>query len=194
MEVVFPLPSPPNGCHGKERARRGKEGERGHRVTCVISVKKLDNCPRLRLVNLLTFRLGVLFPRPGNIISGLISCSSECLNQMHKEEKSFVKEKSKKNSISKSSRKSDKKTEKQCKFNKCYRQFSIRVQMREYRAWKKTLQNTLLMPSLRDGNAIETLLMTAQINTDLVNHPVPSTTEPSTSLLRVGTDARKAFT
>ncbi|GFU85626.1 hypothetical protein TNCV_1719171 [Trichonephila clavipes] len=39
--------------------------------------------------------------------------------------------------------------------------------MREYRARKKTLQNTLLMPSLMtpDGNAIETLLMTAQINT-----------------------------
>ncbi|GFY32107.1 uncharacterized protein TNCV_2622441 [Trichonephila clavipes] len=61
--------------------------------------------------------------------------------------------------------------------------------MREYRAWRKTLQNTLLMPSLRDGNAIETLLMTAQINTDFVNHPVPSTTEPSTSLVHVGTDA-----
>ncbi|GFX06770.1 uncharacterized protein TNCV_3113581 [Trichonephila clavipes] len=45
------------------------------------------------------------------------------------------------------------------------------------------------MPSLRDRNAIETLLMTAQINTSFVNHPVPSTTEPSTSLVRVGTDA-----
>ncbi|GFU06203.1 uncharacterized protein TNCV_4765101 [Trichonephila clavipes] len=45
------------------------------------------------------------------------------------------------------------------------------------------------MPSLRDGNAIETFLMTAQINTDFVNHPVPSTTESSTSLVRVGTDA-----
>ncbi|PRD28975.1 UNVERIFIED_CONTAM: hypothetical protein NCL1_30808 [Trichonephila clavipes] len=33
--------------------------------------------------------------------------------------------------------------------------------MREYLALKKTLQNTLLMLSLRDGNAIETLLMTA---------------------------------
>ncbi|GFV45824.1 uncharacterized protein TNCV_2321841 [Trichonephila clavipes] len=54
---------------------------------------------------------------------------------------------------------------------------------------EKTLQNTLLSPSLRDGNAIETLLMTAQINTDFVDHPVPSTTEPSTSLVRVGTDA-----
>ncbi|GFY06649.1 uncharacterized protein TNCV_3525051 [Trichonephila clavipes] len=45
------------------------------------------------------------------------------------------------------------------------------------------------MPSFRDGNAIETLLMTAQINMDFVNHPVPSTTEPLTSLVRVGTDA-----
>ncbi|GFS75447.1 uncharacterized protein TNCV_2968101 [Trichonephila clavipes] len=61
--------------------------------------------------------------------------------------------------------------------------------MREYRAWKKTLQNTLLMPSLREGNAIETLLMTTHINTNFVNHPVPSTTEPSTSLVRVGIDA-----
>ncbi|GFS71232.1 uncharacterized protein TNCV_5050031 [Trichonephila clavipes] len=33
-----------------------------------------------------------------------------------------------------------------------------------------------------DGNAIETLLMTAQINADFVNHPVPSTTELLTSL------------
>ncbi|GFU71208.1 uncharacterized protein TNCV_2195841 [Trichonephila clavipes] len=54
---------------------------------------------------------------------------------------------------------------------------------------EKTLQNTLLIPSLRVGNAIENLLMTAQIKTDFVNHLVPSTTEPSTSLLRVGTDA-----
>ncbi|GFT01120.1 uncharacterized protein TNCV_4055071 [Trichonephila clavipes] len=54
--------------------------------------------------------------------------------------------------------------------------------------WKKTLQNTLLIPSVRDGYTIETLLMTAQINTDFVNHPVPSTTEPSTSLVCVGTD------
>ncbi|GFS79620.1 uncharacterized protein TNCV_3187251 [Trichonephila clavipes] len=39
-----------------------------------------------------------------------------------------------------------------------------------------------------DGNAIETLLMTAQINTDFVNPPVPSTTELSISLVRVETD------
>ncbi|GFT01305.1 uncharacterized protein TNCV_1925501 [Trichonephila clavipes] len=49
------------------------------------------------------------------------------------------------------------------------------------------------MSSLRDGNAIETLLMKAQINTDFVNHPVPLTTEPSTSLVRVGTDACKSI-
>ncbi|GFV40497.1 uncharacterized protein TNCV_1288991 [Trichonephila clavipes] len=63
--------------------------------------------------------------------------------------------------------------------------------MREYRARKKTMQNTLLMFSLRDGNAVETLLMTAQINTDLENHPVPLTTEPSTILVRIGTDASR---
>ncbi|GFU28885.1 uncharacterized protein TNCV_470181 [Trichonephila clavipes] len=77
--------------------KREPEEEKGgvgtHHVTLVITVKKLDDCPRLRLVNLSTFRLGVLFPRPGHIIRGRISCSSECLNQMHKEEKNFVKEK-----------------------------------------------------------------------------------------------------
>ncbi|GFT52413.1 hypothetical protein TNCV_502421 [Trichonephila clavipes] len=41
------------------------------------------------------------------------------------------------------------------------------------------------MPSLRDENAIETLLMTAQINADLVNHSVPLTTEPSTILIEI---------
>ncbi|GFS75662.1 uncharacterized protein TNCV_3424221 [Trichonephila clavipes] len=45
------------------RGREEKKGERGHRVTYVISVKKLDNYPRLRLVNLPIFRLGVLFPQ-----------------------------------------------------------------------------------------------------------------------------------
>ncbi|GFS73628.1 uncharacterized protein TNCV_2246601 [Trichonephila clavipes] len=49
------------------------------------------------------------------------------------------------------------------------------------------------MPSLRDGNAIETLLMTAQINMDFVNHPVALTTEPLTSLVRVGADASKSI-
>ncbi|GFW40507.1 uncharacterized protein TNCV_2834151 [Trichonephila clavipes] len=32
-------------------------------MTCVRSVKKLDNCPRRRLVNLPTFRLRVLLPQ-----------------------------------------------------------------------------------------------------------------------------------
>ncbi|GFX26123.1 uncharacterized protein TNCV_2274631 [Trichonephila clavipes] len=49
------------------------------------------------------------------------------------------------------------------------------------------------MPSLRDENAIETLLMTAQNNTDLGNHLMPLTTEPSTILARVGTDACKSI-
>ncbi|GFX00999.1 uncharacterized protein TNCV_4579651 [Trichonephila clavipes] len=57
------------------------------------------------------------------------------------------------------------------------------------RIWHgKNIANSVLMPSLRDGDAIETLLMTAKINTDFVNHPVPSTREPSTSIVRVGTD------
>ncbi|GFS55558.1 uncharacterized protein TNCV_1627741 [Trichonephila clavipes] len=45
------------------------------------------------------------------------------------------------------------------------------------------------MLSLRNGNAIGTLLMTAQINTDLVNHPEPLTT----SLVRFETDACKSI-
>ncbi|GFX70040.1 uncharacterized protein TNCV_4614791 [Trichonephila clavipes] len=65
--------------------------------------------------------------------------------------------------------------------------------MREYRAWKKTLQNILLMLSLRDGNAIEALLMTAQINTDLVYHPLPLTTELLKSLVRFETVACKSI-
>ncbi|GFS54424.1 uncharacterized protein TNCV_4809051 [Trichonephila clavipes] len=103
----------------ERREPEEEKEERGHRVTCVISVKKLDNCRRFRLVNFPTFQLGVLFPRPRNIISGLISCS-------------------------------------------------VRNKGWEY--------------------AIETL-MTAHINTDFVNHPEPSTTEPSTNLERVGNDA-----
>ncbi|GFT85209.1 hypothetical protein TNCV_496661 [Trichonephila clavipes] len=92
---------------------------------------------------------------------------------MHKEEKSFVKRKKRKTS-SKSSRKSDKKTQKNSANSSNAKSPSKYI--REYRARKKTLQNTLLMPSLRGGNAIETLLMTAQINTDFVNYPVPLTT------------------
>ncbi|GFW14924.1 hypothetical protein TNCV_4658851 [Trichonephila clavipes] len=55
-----------------------KKGNRGHRMTCVISVKRLDNCSRLLFVNLPTTPIGQLahfpirglFPKPGNIISG----------------------------------------------------------------------------------------------------------------------------
>ncbi|GFY23542.1 uncharacterized protein TNCV_1038411 [Trichonephila clavipes] len=65
--------------------------------------------------------------------------------------------------------------------------------MRDYRAWKKTLQNTLLMLSLKNGNTIEILLLTAHINTDLGIHSVPLTTEPSTSLVRRETDACKSI-
>ncbi|GFV86308.1 uncharacterized protein TNCV_2093491 [Trichonephila clavipes] len=54
-------------------------------------------------------------------------------------------------------------------------------------------KNIAKYSSLRDGNAIETLLMTAQIHTDFTNHPVPSTTETSTSLVRVGTDASESI-
>ncbi|GFY11922.1 uncharacterized protein TNCV_4974221 [Trichonephila clavipes] len=49
------------------------------------------------------------------------------------------------------------------------------------------------MPSLRDVNAIEILQMTAQINTDFLNHPVPLTTNPWTSLVRFETDACKSI-
>ncbi|GFU76967.1 uncharacterized protein TNCV_4521231 [Trichonephila clavipes] len=102
---------------------------------------------------------------------------------MHKEEKSFVKKKEK------LAASQVEKVTKKGKFIKCYRQISIRVRERISSTKKETSQNTLLMPSLRDGNAIENLLMTAQINTDFVSHPVPSTTESSTSHVRVGTDA-----
>ncbi|GFT50645.1 uncharacterized protein TNCV_552251 [Trichonephila clavipes] len=49
------------------------------------------------------------------------------------------------------------------------------------------------MLSLREGNAVVALLMTAPINTDLVNHPVPLTIEPSTILVHVGADPCKSI-
>ncbi|GFW98111.1 uncharacterized protein TNCV_2491671 [Trichonephila clavipes] len=106
---------------------------------------------------------------------------------MHKEEKSFVKEKKRKTS-SKSSRKSDRKNRKIVQIHQVL-QLNLHQSTHErISSTEIKLQNTLLMPSLRDGNAIATLLMTAQISTDSVNHPVPSTTE-KISLVRVGTDA-----
>ncbi|PRD20601.1 UNVERIFIED_CONTAM: hypothetical protein NCL1_54116 [Trichonephila clavipes] len=45
------------------REREEKRGSGVHRVTCVISVEKLDNCLRFRLVNFPNFRLVVIFSR-----------------------------------------------------------------------------------------------------------------------------------
>ncbi|GFT58705.1 uncharacterized protein TNCV_1360691 [Trichonephila clavipes] len=114
---------------------------------------------------------------------------------MHKSGKLF---RERRKTSSKSSRKSDKKKIKKKKQKSIANLLSATAEfpseyIREYRSGQKTLQNILLMLSLRDENAIETLLMTAQINTDLVNHPFPLTTETSTSLVRVGTDACKSI-
>ncbi|GFW87430.1 hypothetical protein TNCV_1300751 [Trichonephila clavipes] len=38
------LPIPPNHHHDERIASWQEKGERGHNVTCVISVKKLDDC------------------------------------------------------------------------------------------------------------------------------------------------------
>ncbi|GFW31108.1 hypothetical protein TNCV_2576901 [Trichonephila clavipes] len=86
---------------------------------------------------------------------------------MHKEEKSFVKERKKRKTSSKSSRKSDKKQKNSANSSSATAKLRSEY-MREYRVRKKTLQNTLLMRCLmnNEGNAIETLLMTPQINTD----------------------------
>ncbi|GFX67519.1 uncharacterized protein TNCV_3932611 [Trichonephila clavipes] len=111
---------------------------------------------------------------------------SKYLNEMHKAENSSVKEKK---TSSKSSQKSDKKIVQihQVLVPNLHQTTSEKIEH-----GKKALKNTLLMPNLRDGNVIETLLMTAQINTDFENHLVPLTTEPSTSLVRVGTDASES--
>ncbi|GFX46812.1 hypothetical protein TNCV_4039581 [Trichonephila clavipes] len=73
-EVVSPSPSIPRIVTMVRREREEEKRERGHRVTCVISLKKLDNLPRLQLVNLPTFRLGVLFPKTREHYNGRISC------------------------------------------------------------------------------------------------------------------------
>ncbi|GFW61888.1 uncharacterized protein TNCV_4669131 [Trichonephila clavipes] len=88
-EVVFPHPSE-SSSWGQD-SKWEEKGERGHHVNCVICVKKLDDWPPLRFLNLPTFRLGVLSPQTREHLS-----KSECLNQMHKEGKSFVKEKKEK--------------------------------------------------------------------------------------------------
>ncbi|GFX26444.1 uncharacterized protein TNCV_950421 [Trichonephila clavipes] len=125
-----------------------EKGEPEHRVTCVVSVKKLDNFPRLRLLNLPTIRLEVLFRRPGNIISGRISCSSECLNQMQKEEKSFVKEKKRKTS-SKPSQKSDKKLKNNANSSSATAK-SRSEYMRECQARKKNIAKYFLNADFND--------------------------------------------
>ncbi|GFY24944.1 uncharacterized protein TNCV_2691351 [Trichonephila clavipes] len=108
---------------------------------------------------------------------------------MHKEEKSFVKEKKEKLAASPV----EKVTNKQKNIaNSSTTTQSPSEYMIEYRAQKKPCK-ILLMSILRDRNAFETILMTAQINTDFVNHPVSLTTEPSTSLVRVGTDTCKSI-
>ncbi|PRD24355.1 UNVERIFIED_CONTAM: hypothetical protein NCL1_44025 [Trichonephila clavipes] len=146
------------------REREEEKGERGHRLSCVISVKKLDNCPRRRLVNLPTFRLGVLSPqiREHYQWSYKLQCEhygedkialaakSECLKQMHKEEKSFVKEKK---TSSKSSRNSNKQKKLQI-HQVLVRNLDQSTHERISSKRKKTWQNSLLMPSIRDVNAI----------------------------------------
>ncbi|GFW22404.1 hypothetical protein TNCV_1431561 [Trichonephila clavipes] len=62
-EVVCPPPPiPPNRHHDDRIASWEEKGEPGHHVTCVISVKKLDDCSLLRLVNLPIFLLGSFPP------------------------------------------------------------------------------------------------------------------------------------
>ncbi|GFU89588.1 uncharacterized protein TNCV_4599011 [Trichonephila clavipes] len=108
---------------------------------------------------------------------------------MHKEEKSFVKEKKNEKLTAIPIEKVTKKPWKIVQIHQVLLTNLHQSTHERIVCTEKTLQNTLLTPSFRDGNAIETLLMTAQINTDFVNHSVPSTTELSTSLLRVGTAA-----
>ncbi|GFX61213.1 uncharacterized protein TNCV_3406881 [Trichonephila clavipes] len=98
--------------------------------------------------------------------------------------------------VSKSIRKSDKKPEKGRFRANSSSSDTAKIATRAHeRIWNTGGKpcKILLMPSLRDGNAIVTLLMTALITTRYVNHPVPLTTEPSTSLVRVGTDACKSI-
>ncbi|GFW67325.1 uncharacterized protein TNCV_2595581 [Trichonephila clavipes] len=74
------------------REREEEKGERVHRVTCVISVKKLGNCPRLRLVNLPTFRLGVLFPPEPGTLSTVGSVAVDDLRTPVAEQKNILPE------------------------------------------------------------------------------------------------------
>ncbi|GFX02425.1 uncharacterized protein TNCV_2285911 [Trichonephila clavipes] len=93
-------------------------------------------------------------------------------SQMHKEEKSFVKEEKKKEKLAASPMEKVTKKQKNSANSSSATTKSLSDYSRRY-----------------NGNAIETLLMTSQINTDFVNHLVALTTEPSTSLVHVGADA-----
>ncbi|GFX47538.1 hypothetical protein TNCV_3015571 [Trichonephila clavipes] len=65
----------PNSHHEDRIASWEEKGERGHLVTCIISVKKLDDGSLLRLVNLPTFLFGGPFPPdPGTSINGSMTC------------------------------------------------------------------------------------------------------------------------
>ncbi|GFT69838.1 uncharacterized protein TNCV_3914471 [Trichonephila clavipes] len=110
---------------------------------------------------------------------------------MHKEEKSFVKKRKEKSN--KFSQKSDQNNRKNSANSSSATIKSRSEYIRNIEHGRKKLQNTFLIPRLKDGHVIETLLMTAQINADFVNHPVPLTTDVSTSLVRVGTDAYKSI-
>ncbi|GFT08792.1 uncharacterized protein TNCV_663371 [Trichonephila clavipes] len=92
---------------------------------------------------------------------------------MHKEEKIFVKEKKRK--LAASPHTVEKVTKKPRKIVQIHQVLLPNLHQSTHERLlsieKKKLQNTLLMPSLRDRNAIETLLMTAQINNGLSELP-----------------------
>ncbi|GFX80001.1 uncharacterized protein TNCV_2890561 [Trichonephila clavipes] len=133
------------------REREEEKGERGHRLSCVISVKKLDNCPRRRLVNLPTFRLGVLSPqiREHYQWSYKLQFRMPKANAQRGEE---FRERKKKTS-SKSSRNSNKQKKLQI-HQVLVRNLDQSTHERISSKRKKTWQNSLLMPSIRDVNAI----------------------------------------
>ncbi|GFS79449.1 hypothetical protein TNCV_2369851 [Trichonephila clavipes] len=67
---------PPNRHHDDGIASWEEKGERGHPLTCVISMKKLDDCSLLQLVSLPTFLLrGPFPPYPGTSVNDCMRCS-----------------------------------------------------------------------------------------------------------------------
>ncbi|GFV66559.1 hypothetical protein TNCV_3894521 [Trichonephila clavipes] len=74
----LPAPSPPPNRHNDDRIVSWEEkGERGHNVTCVISVQKLDDCspPIGQLAHLPTIGGGPFPLDPGTSINGCMRCS-----------------------------------------------------------------------------------------------------------------------